>query len=54
MEFEEIPVEFVPDDDLLQVMLLLEGQQTAPEVEEMVLHPEQEGAGPDQQPGQAG
>ena len=55
MDFLELPVEFVADEDLLQMVLLLEGQQTAPEVEELALHPEEEGAGHDNmQAGQAG
>ena len=53
MEFEDIPVEFVADEDLLQVVLLLEGEQTGPEEEELVLYPEEEGAG-HQLTGQAG
>ena len=53
MEFEEVPAEFVADEKLLQVVLLLEGGQAAPEIQELVLYPEEEGAGHDQ-PGQAG
>ena len=45
MEFQEIPVEFVPGEDLLQGVLMLEGQQTVPEEEELVLQPEEQQAG---------
>ena len=51
MDMEDITAQLVADEDLLQVVLLLEGQQTGPEEEELVLYPE--GAG-HQLTGQAG